>query len=103
MNHLKLNEIYTFKMVSGEEITAKLIHYLKDNGVFEVAQPISMVLGPQGLQMMPSLFSANQDKNVHINTATIAMAAETREDVRAKYLEATTGIVTPPAKQIITG
>lgn len=101
MNHLQLNEIYTFKLVSGEEITAKIFNKTADS--IEVTQPISMVLGPQGLQMMPSLFSANQDKNVHINTATIVMAAETREDVRSKYLEATTGIVTPPAKQIITG
>lgn len=101
MNHLQLNEIYTFKLVSGEEITAKIFNKTADS--LEVTQPISMVLGPQGLQMMPSLFSANQDKNVHINTACIAMAAETREDVRSKYLEATTGIVTPTAKQIITG
>lgn len=101
MNHLKPGEIYTFKLISGEEITAKIFN--KFDGVLELAQPISMILGPQGLQMMPSLFSSNPDKNVHINTATIAMTAETREDVRAKYLEATTGIVTPPAKQIITG
>jgi hypothetical protein len=53
--------------------------------------------------MMPCLFSSNSDKNVHINTASIALSAETREDVRAKYIEATTGIVTPAAKQIITG
>ena len=101
MNHLTPGEIYTFKLVSGEEITAKI--FKNTDGVFEVTQPISMILGPQGLQMMPSLFSSNSDKNVYINTASIAMAAETREDVRAKYIEATTGIVTPPAKQIITG
>lgn len=101
MNHLQPNEIYTFKLISGEEITAKV--YNKTSDSLEVAQPISMVLGPQGLQMMPCLFSSNPDKNVHINTASIALVGETREDVRAKYLEATTGIVTPPAKQIITG
>jgi hypothetical protein len=101
MNHLTISEVYTFKLVSGEEITAKIIN--KHEGVLEVAQPISMILGPQGLQMMPSLFSSNSDKNVYINTASIAMAAETREDVRTKYIEATTGIMTPPAKQIITG
>lgn len=101
MNHLQLNQIYTFKLVSGEEITAKVYNKTADS--IEVAQPISMVLGPQGLQMMPCLFSSNADKNVHINTASIALTGETREDVRAKYLEATTGIVTPPAKQIITG
>jgi hypothetical protein len=101
MNHLTINEIYTFKLVSGEELTAKIFN--KYDGVIEVAQPISMILGPQGLQMMPSLFSSNSDKNVYINTASIAMAAETRDDVRNKYIEATTGIVTPSAKQIITG
>jgi len=101
MNHLELNQVYTFKLVSGEEITAKISDKTTDS--IEVTQPISMVLGPQGLQMMPSLFSSNPEKNVHINTATIAMSAETREDVRAKYIEATSGIVTPPAKQIITG
>jgi hypothetical protein len=101
MNHLKNGEVYTFKLVSGEEITAKIFN--KYDGVLEIVQPISMVLGPQGLQMMPSLFSSNSDKNVYINTASIAMAAETREDVRTKYIEATTGIMTPPAKQIITG
>lgn len=101
MNHLKLGEIYTFKMVSGEEITAKV--FAKYDGVLEITQPISMVLGPQGLQMMPSLFSANTDKNTYINTSAIAMAGETRDDVKSKYVEATTGIVTPPPKQIITG
>jgi hypothetical protein len=101
MNHLTINEIYTFKLVSGEELTAKIFN--KYDGVIEVSQPISMILGPQGLQMMPSLFSSNSDKNVYINTASIAMAAETRDDVRNKYIEATTGIVTPSAKQIITG
>jgi hypothetical protein len=93
--------IYTLKLTSGEELTAKVIEHATDS--IEVAQPISMVLGPQGLQMMPSLFSSNPDKTVQINTATIIMQAETREDVRAKYIEATTGIATPPAKQIITG
>jgi hypothetical protein len=101
MNQLKPGEIYTLKMVSGEEVTAKIVAHSGDS--IEVTHPISMVLGPQGLQMMPSLFSSNSDKNVYINTATIAMAAETRDDVRNKYIEATTGIVTPSAKQIITG
>ena len=99
--NFKPGEIYTLKLISGEEITAKVFNCY-DRSI-EVTQPISMVIGPQELQMMPSLFSANQDKNVHINTDTIVMQAETREDVKAKYVEATTGIVTPPAKQIITG
>ncbi len=99
--NFEIGEIYTLKLVSGEEITCKILNSNAES--IEINQPISMVLGPQGLQMMPSLFSANQDKTVHINTATIVMAATPREDVKAKYIEATTGIATPAARSIITG
>ena len=61
------------------------------------------MLTPQGLQLMPCMFSSNMDKNVRLNKNSIAMVAEPREDIRSKYLEATTGLVTPPTKQIITG
>lgn len=101
MNSLKHEEIYTFKLINGEELVAKIWQKFVD--YYEIQQPISMILGPQGLQMMPSLFSANPDKNVLLNISSIAMACEPRDDVRAKYIEATTGLVTPPGKQIITG
>ena len=102
MKNLDLNTVYTFKLISGEEITAKIANKDSDTHI-EVKQPISMVIGPQGLQMMPSLFSANPDKNVKLNINSIAMVAEARDDVSVKYVEATTGITTPPPKQIITG
>lgn len=52
--------------------------------------------------MMPSLFSANVDKNVQLNISSCAMVSEPREDVRGSYVQATTGIA-PVSKQIITG
>jgi hypothetical protein len=52
--------------------------------------------------MMPTLFSANIDKNVQINISSCAMIAEVRDDVRNSYIQATTGIA-PVSKQIITG
>lgn len=101
MNHLDIDQIYTFKLTNGEELVAKIQQ--KFDTHYEIQHPISMILGPQGLQMMPSLFSANPDKNVLLNISNIALACEAREDVRSKYIEATTGLVTPPSKQIITG
>ena len=85
------NEIYTFKLVGKDEAS-----------FIEVDQPISTVISPQGLQMMPSLFSANQDKTVQINTQALVMVSTPREDVRSSYIQATTGIA-PVTKQIITG
>lgn len=98
--NIEVNETYTFKLTSGEEFVAKV---LSIGDYLVVKQPISMVFNPQGLQMIPSLFSSNQDKDVRINMSSIAMIAHTREDVATKYIEAVTGIVTPQQKQIITG
>ena len=97
---LEINEIYVFKLVTGEELVAKVIE--SDTGTITIKQPISCVISPQGLQMMPSLFSANVDKNVQLNISSCAMVSDPREDVRNSYVQATTGIA-PISKQIITG
>lgn len=96
----EIDEVYTFKLITGEELVAKIIE-IKDD-YFVIKEPISCILSPQGLQMMPTLFSANKDKNVRLNNSSCAMIADVREDVRSSYIQATTGIA-PVSKQIITG
>jgi len=98
--NLKTDEIYTFKLITGEELVAKILVIEQDHMI--VQNPILTVLSPQGLQMMPALFSSNQDRNVRLNTASWAMIAETRDDVRDSWIQATTGIA-PVRKSIITG
>jgi hypothetical protein len=51
---------------------------------------------------MPGLFSAKMEQDVRLNTNNIVMIAETREDVRTNWYQATTGIV-PISRSIITG
>jgi hypothetical protein len=98
--NLEINQIYTFKLNTGEELVAKLTEKHPDHMMIE--HPILTVLSPQGLQMMPGLFSANLDKSLRLNNSSWAMIAETREDVRDSWIQATTGIA-PVRKQIITG
>lgn len=96
---LETNTIYSFKLNTGEELVAKLIEINNDYMVID--HPIMTVLSPQGLQMMPGLFSANLDKSLRLNNSSWAMIAETREDVRNSWIQATTGI-TPISKKILT-
>lgn len=96
----KTDTIYTFKIATGEEIVAKLVEVTDSHMLLQ--NPILTVLSPQGLQMMPALFSANQDKMVRLNIHSCAMIADTRDDVRNSWIQATTGIA-PVSKQIITG
>ena len=86
---LETNNIYTFKLNTGEELIARIVEMAPDHM-------------KQGLQMMPGLFSADLGQNVRLNNASWAMIAETRQDVQDSWIQATTGIA-PIRKQIITG
>jgi len=97
---LVTNNIYTFKLNTGEELIARVVEISPDHMIIE--HPILTVISQQGLQMMPGLFSADLGQNVRLNNASWAMIAETRQDVRDSWIQATTGIA-PIRKQIITG
>lgn len=94
------NEIYTIKLITGEEIVARVVS--TDASGMTIEHPILCALSPQGLQMMPALFSAVMDKTVRLNISSWALIATTREDIRNSWIQATTGIA-PVSKQIITG
>lgn len=98
--NIQTNEIYSIKLNTGEEVVARIKEVGTDHMVIE--HPILTVISPQGLQMMPGLFSANLDKTVRLNNASWALIAEARDDVRNSWIQATTGIA-PVSKQIITG
>ena len=97
---LETNNRYTFKLNTGEELIARVVEIAPDHMIIE--HPILTVISQQGLQMMPGLFSADLGQNVRLNNASWAMIAETRQDVRDSWIQATTGIA-PIRKQIITG
>ena len=94
------NTIYTIKLLTGDEIVTKILEIMPDHMIID--HPIACALTSQGLQLMPALFSSNQDKNVRINNSSWAMITETRDDIRDSWIQATTGIA-PVRKSIITG
>lgn len=99
--NISKNNVYTFKLATGEEFIAKV---REDNGDHLIVdQPIQTVVAPEGLQLVPSLFSADQDAPVALNTSTIAMVADARKDVEQSYIQATSGIATADASQILHG
>lgn len=95
------DEVYTFKLSTGEELVAKIVKI--DDGIVVIKNPVSTGVTPQGLQMMPSLLTADMDKEVLLYSQSIVMVSSTRDDVLASYIKATTGIDVPPKKSIITG
>ena len=96
---LKLDQVYTFKLNSGEELVAKV----KESGGDWVLihDPVSVAPGPQGMGLMPSLFTANPESETRLNTNSIAIVAETDDTVKTKYIQATTGLAVPDKKLIL--
>lgn len=96
---IKENETYTFKLNSGEELIAKVLT-ATDNYIL-ITSPVSVAPGPQGMGLMPSLFTSDQRGNVRLNTNSISLVADTEEAVKLKYIEATTGLQVPSKKMIL--
>jgi len=93
------NKVYTFKLNSGEELIAKVI--LAGGEFIQIEEPVSIAPTQQGMQMIPSVFTANPKAEFKLNTSSVAIYAETDDSVRMKYLEATTGIKVPDKKIVL--
>jgi hypothetical protein len=95
---LENDKVYTFKIANGDELIGKVIAQTDTEIV--IHQPLTIIPGPQGIQLLPSLFTTELAVDVTINKNNIVMMAETREQVCDSYLESTTGIK-PIRKQIL--
>lgn len=100
MSKFQDGRVYTFKLNSGEELIAKVV--AQDGTTVTIEHPVSVAPGPQGMGLVPSMFTADPDENPTLNINSVGLYAPTDDAVRMKYLEATTGIKVPD-KKIIMG
>lgn len=92
-------QVYTFKLNSGEELIAKV--KMAGGDWIEIENPVSVAPGPQGMGLVPSMFTADPDAEIKLNTASVAIYALTDDPVKMKYIEATTGIKIPEKKLVL--
>jgi len=96
---LELNTVNTFKLSSGEELVGKVIAI--DGNTVQLEEPLSIAPTQKGMQLLPSVFTGDEDSPVILNLNLVVMTCPTAEGVRDKYLEATTGIQLPEKKLIL--
>lgn len=100
MTDIQVNQVYTFKLNSGEELIAKVTSIV-DWPFISVSDPVSIAPSPQGMGLVPSMFTSGPEESVVININSVSLYAPTEETVRFKYSEATTGIKLPEKKIIL--
>jgi len=96
----KIDEVQTIKISNGDELIAKVLSQEEDT--ITVSNPLTILPGPSGIQLVPSLFTTDLDTTVTINISNISMVADVRDQVKDSYLEATTGIK-PVRNKILMG
>jgi hypothetical protein len=96
---LELGKVYTFKLNSGEEMIAKVTD--SAGNWLTIQDPVSVAPGPQGLGLVPSMFTGDLKEPIRLNISSVAFYALTEDGVKIKYIEATTGIQVPEKKLIL--
>jgi hypothetical protein len=93
------NQVYTFKLNSGEELIARVER--PGTEWITISDPVSVAPGPQGMGLVPSMFTADPDAEIKLNSNSVSIYALTDDAVKMKYIEATTGIKVPEKKLIL--
>ena len=100
---LSNNEIYTFKLVTGEEIVAKVTDGVRDDW-YEVSKPCTVISDQTGkVRMVPSALTMELDKSVTINKSAVAMIFDANDSVKKSYEQATSGIIQPKKPTLLKG
>jgi hypothetical protein len=83
-------EVVTIKLTSGEELVAKLDSETPTH--YKLARPLVLSMGPQGVGMVPYLFTVSQDKIIDLNKSTVTVCVPTMKEAADQYIQSTTGI-----------
>ncbi len=99
---MKINfeDVFVIKTGYGEEVIAKIAN--EDEEYYSLVKPQVVVASPQGIQMIPGMFTADPDSEVIMKKAYCAMISLARREVADGYLEAVTGI-RPVSSKILMG
>jgi hypothetical protein len=99
--NITTGDIWTLKLNSGEELVAKVTSVTDIDIVLH--DPLSVAPGPQGVGLIPSLFTADPKGETRLNKSSIAIYAITDESVKTKYTQATSNLIVPETKKLILG
>lgn len=96
---IKENEIFSIKLNSGEELITRVKKVTPEYLI--ISEPVSVAPGPQGMGLVPSVFTANPSGEFTLNRNSIAIMCETEYNIKTKYSEAVSGIKVPEKKLIL--
>jgi len=86
----KTGDTVTLKLISGEEVVGRIGD--PTDGQIVLTKPMTFIMGPQGLGMVPYVFSAPQDAKIKLKDSAVVAIVKTDEQINKQYLQQTTGL-----------
>lgn len=86
----KDNDIISLKLSSGEEILGRFVR--EDDQTIYITKPSVLMMNPQGMGMVPFMFTVNPDDEYSLNKSAVITHAHTDSDIAKQYLSKTSGI-----------
>lgn len=81
----EVDEIVSFKMVSGDEVLGKLVS--AENGEYELNKPCLVVTTPEGIGLIQAMFGLDPDlENLTIRDQHVMSTCRTHEKMRDHYI-----------------
>jgi hypothetical protein len=87
---ISAGQVVTFKMSNGDEMIAKFIEET-GNG-YKISKPMVLSAGPQGIGMVPFMFTANHEKEIIVFKNFVMAMQSTERQFADQYTQGTTGI-----------
>lgn len=94
---LVAGEIVTVKLFSGEELVAKFTE--DKEAKYVVSGPMVISASPQGIGLVPFLFTVDASKEIPIDKSSVCVITNTEPGFADQYIQATTGISVAPQPQ----
>lgn len=82
-------EVVSIKLISGEEIIARLEE--ENTDAIKINRPMSVSITPSGLGMMPFMFLGASD-NLSIKQSHVITMSTAKKEASDQYIQGTTGI-----------
>jgi len=86
----KKDDIITMKLVSGEEIVARLKE--ETNDLTTVTKPMAAMMSEKGLVLLPYIMTVNSENEIKFQKSSIIFIAKSLKEIADHYLQTTTGI-----------
>lgn len=86
----KTGDTVTLKLITGEEVVGRINDAVE--GFVVLTKPMTFIMGPQGLGMVPYMFSAPLDVKIKIKETAVVAITKTEENINKQYIAQTTGL-----------